>query len=382
MTECQSPKMLVIVSEDFGELGHATYFLTLYQEWDVKVAIPQNRMDIADHLDPKQKVCYRTFQDCEQILEEHKPVVVVLFSGYLLYTHEPYSFIKYTAFLTRLKSNGVQVLTSDPLLGIDIKLLSGNFAISSGQRRSIVQLTKSYIKSIYLAGRLQVLRRHFANDTHIYPVPVTDRINVKQPVYYRSNCFFEAIAQQPCNEKHLVFVIAEIDYYRLLTNHPSFVSEFVKTVNTLAEQGYVVQIVGTSALKAELCSHMLHSQIQCYGTLSFSQYNHMLDTCECAFFWNYFSFSVYRRILTAKPVIFLDEGHMLSMFPDLKKLGTNLLFNHQCPPVIAFTLLLDPVIFKQLKDDSVYLSQQIREYYHSQPTDNFTALSQHALVVK
>ena len=68
MTKIQSPKMVVIVSEDYGELGHASYFLTLCRQWDVKVVIPENRIGIADHLNPDMLFAYCTIQDCESTI--------------------------------------------------------------------------------------------------------------------------------------------------------------------------------------------------------------------------------------------------------------------------------------------------------------------------
>ncbi|BBO28361.1 hypothetical protein [Alteromonas sp. I4] len=369
MTKIQSPKMVVIVSEDYGELGHASYFLTLCRQWDVKVVIPENRIGIADHLNPDMLFAYRTIQDCEDLIDRHEPAAVVLFSGYLVYTHEPYSFIKFSALLTRLKSKAISVFTSDPLLGIDIKLLSGNFAVNNGNDNSVTHITKRYIKSIYLAGRLQVLRRQFANDVHIYPVPIDQQIKRNKPVYYRSVSFFEDIASKPCNEKELVFVMAEIDFYRLQASRQDYLGDFLETINALAGQGYIVRVVGTPALETLLKASELHSNIQCYGTLSFSQYNEMIDRCECAFFWNYFSFSVYRRILTAKPVIFLDEGHMVSMFPELKSLGIKLLFNQQRPPIASFDSLTKPDTFRLMQEESAALCREIRRYFEDHDTN-------------
>ena len=95
----------------------------------------------------------------------------------------------------------------------------------------------------------------------------------------------------------------------------------------------------------------------------------MIDRCECAFFWNYFSFSVYRRILTAKPVIFLDEGHMVSMFPELKSLGIKLLFNQQRPPIASFDSLTKPDTFRLMQEESAALCREIRRYFEDHDTN-------------
>jgi hypothetical protein len=59
-----------------------------------------------------------------------------------------------------------------------------------------------------------------------------------------------------------------------------------------------------------------------------------LMQAECAFYWNYYSFSIMHRVLAGLPVLFFGEGHMVQILPALREAGVRLFYDGWRPPLL------------------------------------------------
>lgn len=79
------------------------------------------------------------------------------------------------------------------------------------------------------------------------------------------------------------------------------------------------------------------------------------------FLWNYFSFSVLHRILAGGPVHFFDEGHMVSVLPELEQAGIDTYYAGWRPPLLDVAEPFDEVRLDRFAQETRARFAQIKE---------------------
>ncbi|MFA5029014.1 MAG: hypothetical protein WC713_14175, partial [Candidatus Methylomirabilota bacterium] len=159
-----SPRLLFVVSDDFGELAKALTF-TVGTSLQPRLLLPE-RLFAANRESLTHPVaCYRTTYDIVEAVERERPDLIGLFSGYLYALNGFFTLDDVEALVRGLQGRGVRLLVSDPFLGALARLDDSTFS-------------DRHPRKAWLTEHFARLVRVFAGVPHLYPVPVD---GVKRP---------------------------------------------------------------------------------------------------------------------------------------------------------------------------------------------------------
>jgi hypothetical protein len=75
--------------------------------------------------------------------------------------------------------------------------------------------------------------------------------------------------------------------------------------------------------------------------VAYGDYMARVVRAQRLFLWNYFSFSVLHRVLAGGPVHYFDEGHMVSVLPELEEAGIDTYYAGWRPPLLDVAERID-----------------------------------------
>lgn len=332
-------RLLVVVSNDYGELGNALYFLEgLSLPRPAVLMLPPA---LAKALPPRadfELQPYAAASDIKRQITAHEPDVVLLFSGYLLSVGRHVSILHTVLFLRWLRARRVPLLTSDPFLGLLGRPAELDFTSVLGGSSSLAKRLRSQLLSL----RLQLIGGQLRASTHIYPAPI-ERLGGGQHTDRRRGYFNAAtLAPRPLGSEddeatRWIFVLSEIDCRVQRAAHgPSFTVQLAQRLREAAALGGRVMLVAPESLVAELAAVLgPHPGIVMRSGMNYPGFMAALLAAEYAFFWNLYSFSLLHRVLARRPVLFFDEGHMVQILPALREAGIRLFYDGWTPPRLA-----------------------------------------------
>lgn len=353
----RAPRTLVIVSSDYGEMGAAMYFL---QGIDLPeppvVLLPDMLLAAAPMRSGLRLVRYGALADIWREIETFRPDVVALFSGYLLTIAPPFSLLKALVLMHRLRRRGVPVLTSDPFLGLLTSPRSLDFTSVLPQSRTLVPLAA---RSVAVALRLYLLKRHLRGCLHVYPAPI-ERLHGAHAAGSGMQGFFNpalvpvVAGRSSAVPARWIFVLSNVDFQM---QHQSlgdaFVPHLLDRLRDAKRLGRVPVLVGTGPLIAAVRGAMVpDDEVEMHADTSYDTFMALLVQAEYAFFWNQYSFSLLHRVLRHQPAMFFDEGHMVRILPPLHDAGVRLFYDGWRPPLLAIDRALDATQLASMADDT------------------------------
>jgi hypothetical protein len=115
------PRLLFILSDDYGELASALYFLQ-GQDWAATLVVPRRLYDLnAGGLTPRARP-YSGAGEVLGALDAEESDVVFLFSAYLYAVNGLFDRPALAGLLGAARRRGCAVVTSDPFLGVMARL--------------------------------------------------------------------------------------------------------------------------------------------------------------------------------------------------------------------------------------------------------------------
>ena len=111
------PRLLFLISNDFGELSTAVSFVH-GTSLGALLLLPDRLCRVNDTHLPVPHGPYRSVADVLQAVEQYRPNIVFLFSGYLFAVNGIFECQAFAGLVARLQQDGVLVVTSDPFLGL------------------------------------------------------------------------------------------------------------------------------------------------------------------------------------------------------------------------------------------------------------------------
>jgi len=342
-----TPRLIAIVCPDYGELGHAMYFLQgLALSVPPIVLLPAS---LQASVGTQTRQLWRTYTQAEELwreIEALRPDAVLLFSGYLL-DLPPHSLLKTLRLLYRLRRQGITTLTTDPFLG----LLNRPGALDFTQ---VLQAEGSpmsrALRSWRVSLRLFLLRLALRHCVHLYPAPM-ERLHGATAAKAGMHSYFNPLPVPAPEEDDgrgiegpalWLFVLSDIDYRLQLRRRGSnFPLQVLDRLRDAQAQGRIAMLVGPPAL-TDILRPLLGSQdrITLHTGLDYDRYLHLLLRAEYAFFWNLYSFSLMHRVQAALPVLYFDEGHMVDIMPALHEAGIELFYAGWHPRLLSLDLPL------------------------------------------
>lgn len=336
-------KLLVIVSGDYGELGAAMYFLQGLRVAQAPVLmLPTALRASAGTPAGLDLRAFAGLDDLTRALDDVRPDVVLLASGYLLASGTVLGLAEAIRLLRRLRRDGVALLTSDPFLGalplpweIDFRRLDerggGRWHPAALARRALYAAVAAA-----MCAQLRLLGAHLRDAWHIYPVPAARLAPATRP---RRLSYFNAAANAdvaPARPAWL-FVLSKIDFEMHSRNDVAgFAARLAQRLAEAVALDRDVLVIGPEALVKALAPHVAgEPRIASHSDTGYEGYLASLLAAEYAFFWNYYSFSVLHRVLAGRPVLFFDAGHLAHFLPVLEAEGIRICYDGWRPPLLA-----------------------------------------------
>lgn len=351
-------KVAVIVSGEFGDLGNALYFLAGLRLHPAPVVLVPDSLRGIDGTVGSDIRHYGSLADVLAHLTSYRPDRVLLISGYLLTIGPRLSWLSFWRLRRFLTRHGVPVATTDPFLG----LLRDPFAIDFGplvvppHRGRRGWLAAMYGK--YLALRLYVFHLMLKRELHLYPAPfpaVTAPGASPTACYYNpETTVFNGPAGPPDGAGTWVFVLAQVDLTLQRKRYgDSFLELLARRLQEAAAAGRHPVAIVPPAIVAPL-QRLLpgNAGVEVVGRIPFQRYMQVLLEAECAFFWNYLSFSIIHRVIQHRPVLFFDRGHMVELLPDNGAKAMDAFYLGWQPPLLDLGAPLEPRQLESLQTET------------------------------
>lgn len=324
----QSPKVLMVVSRDFGELSFAMTFARS-AGLRATLLLPDNLYQPTEALEGVPSQLYRSLGDVLTAVEAWQPDAVMLFSGYLFSIGGLFDLVAVEALVDALSQRRIPVLTTDPFLGLPFGDPHRPFTIALPNGAAMAQ------HFTHLANVLK-------DCTHVYMTPCDGLRSPKKlacgwpPALLRG-----ASAAARAKRLQALPVPLHDDAFWLFVLSAE---DFQLQMRLWGEQGYLILLMARMAdvLRAGRTPVLVAPAVcvQALSTLwpatrkalllpfcAHQQFEDLLLGAEHAFYWNHLSHSLLPRFINMLPTWFFGEGHLLRAIPNMRKLVDETYYN-------------------------------------------------------
>lgn len=314
-------RLLFLLSNDFGELSNALYFIKDCS-FQTTMLLPERLFRINGNSLPVSNRCYNSADDVIDVLDQQRPDIVFLFSGYLYVANQLFQFDDFEELIRRLLACGSRPVTSDPFLGIMSNVDASTF---SAQHPAKAWLTQHFVKMsavlrevthLYLIPTETVSRSNsisFYNPTIVEPPVLPQRLAMLR----------EELAIDP-QTKRWLFVLASEDYVYQVSRHGkySFDSLLLRRLqDTVREGRQPVLLAPQPCITSMRNNGEASSGAVLLPFCGCEMFRLLLLDAEYVFYWNVFSNSIIGRVLNRLPLFFFDYGHMAHAIKPLFEKG-------------------------------------------------------------
>ncbi len=324
------PRLLFVLSNDFGELANALYFLA-GQPLGAQLLMPERLLSLQEGTLPCAASAYDSADEIISAIRAQRPDAVMLFSGYLYGVNSLFDTPALHQILAEASAVGARVATTDPFLG----LLSRPGSPFNAAHPLAKVLTPHFAQ---VARELRdVFHLYLCDAGGLFSGPCSGFFN---PALMTPRGEIAAILQRygfRSNVPRWLLALSAEDYAAQCNRIGS--AEFHKTMNRfvheIAKQGRDPVLLAPSALVDALQSltgdcpgvHLVRYWPQdLFHALS-------LDA-EFAFYWNIFSNSILARVANHGSVFFFHEGHLPNAIPSIRALGLQRYYHNAALPFL------------------------------------------------
>jgi tetratricopeptide (TPR) repeat protein len=335
------PRLLFVLDNDFGELATVKFFV-LGQELAGRSTLLLPERLYVHNVDaiPGRTHRYASVDDILQMVDQERPDVVFLVSGYLFCPHLEFTSHDLARLIEELRQRGCRVVTADPFLGMlskqDPRTLI-RFDVSRDHERKLAAFPdlSEAVKGMTKARRAAEERawatfaqsERILRDTyHLYPsycdvaaddVAETDTRNV---AFFNDRLLRTAPAKrEEAAKPHWLFVLATPDCENQAVFEAGGFPDIVasKLVEALAAGRHPI-LIGPKAFIDELMPRMPTAEgIDILSHCPFTQFYSLLLSAEHVFYWNVVSHSLLIRLYNQLPIVQFDLGHLVRSAPGI-----------------------------------------------------------------
>ncbi len=389
MPDSNTPIMLVICN-DYGELAFALYLLEgqAFAENTTLMLPPRLYANNPDVL-PGRTFLYHSLDDVRNKMDNQKPGILGLFSGYLLPVHRLCETDALDSLLRSTQAIGWKSFTTDPFFGLLDDIEPGNLVRFKWSLGSILRVSEAMERKRdrRLFSELQLLLEGIL---HVYPCgesAAAGEPGFGKRLHFHNNAF----ASQPVGDKSMftheadhdsqrwLFVLGDLDYSIQLGKYGhKFPLILTCKLHDTLEAGRVPTVIAPIQLIEEVRKHspVAHA-MELVGHCEYSQFQSLLLDAEYVFYWNAASFSCIPRTLSGKPWFTFDDGHLLKgLSADYAKRLFEWFYRDEQPPYLDIGNTLSSEAMQDAMQQYLPSAQRIRQglLASSNPQDLLSAM--------
>ncbi len=316
------PKLLFVLSNDFGELFNAMYFLKGMDFHSVILMPP--RLFAFNHASlPITSYRYENACDILATVERERPDAIFLFSGYLYVINRVLDAEDLKALVSNCRQQSIKLFTSDPSLGILSNIDSATFH----SRHPAPLLLQQHFE--WLLPLLQdVVHVYLASSGVSTTMPWVSFFNQRMVATTTTDrpCLQDfPVWQNLCDEKHQWLFILSPEDYGLQVGACGYQRVHQRLVDRLRETHHAgrqpVLIAPQSCLDAiETECHEI-GDLVAVSACDYVSFMALLNDAEYVFYWNMFSASIVARVLNRLPFFLFDRGHLVHAMANILEVG-------------------------------------------------------------
>jgi len=344
-----TPRLAFVVSSDYSELGMAVG-AARSAGVEARVYLPRHQQALAASFPGQRLRLFDGTADLLTMLTAFKPTHLLLFSGYLFLHPSGPDLAALLQACSQLR-HPPRVATTDPFLG----LLQDQQALAQPAFQAALQR---------LPGLLPANARAVQACTHLYPGPVAALDGPASRQGYRLVDAPAAVAPT------WLFVLGELEAQALVKLHGA--SQVVNTLLARAQDACAagkrpclylprpladaVAAAAAGRLKLDSRPHGEHGA-----------FNAEVDSAEQAFYWNWSSSSLVRRLTAGLPVSFFGRGHVSQLLPGIAERLMAHFYTGGLPPVMAWDQPLQPADLAAVQAASRADREALAQRYRALP---------------
>lgn len=315
-------KLTFVLSNDFGELFNALYFLHS-SPFEATLLLPPRLMQVNQGTLPFPAQSYQLAADIAEAVERTAPDAVVLFSGYLLVLNKLLTVEELQGLLDAWRRRGTRIITSDPSLGLIAQgggLFQERFAGARALTEHFAWLRDQLADAfhVYLApGAIEIERDHGSYFNPLTILSDTDRARRAATLATWSLLDRERtrwlFILSPEDEALQVAALGRAAFTHLLTQRLLDVSNAGRQPVLIAPAATIAAVRATGDTPSGLIA---------LSGCGYFRFMLLLHDAEYVFYWNQFSASMLARVLQRQPIFTFAPGHLVHALREIQELGS------------------------------------------------------------
>ncbi len=351
-------KVLFITSQDFGELGLATFF-SRNQPFQSVFVVPVAKRAYFDEV-VDLLYTYSTVTELERLIDREKPDVISLNTGYLIVNGGLATMADFQSFYAYLKTLNCPIITTDPFVRVYDSYPECSFALNG---RALDNLK----------AEMSFLNEFLKDLPHVYGFPSSCGLEAAYSFYNDRFCSPEKkCSEESANRNQWFFVLGELDSKLLLEKYGE---DFIRILaNRLVEvcgnpdnTVFCVFPKNIADTLRELFTPLKNIQVMDY--VSLNEFETLVRTSDVVFYWNVFSNSILLCYYYDVPFLCFDKGHIANLSEDLFNHMSEGIYRSGKPEFIDFFEPMEPSLDDLLeKHFSRENRQRILDEYRRLPS--------------
>ncbi len=320
----RSPRSLIIVSRDYGELGLACSLLRGQRlAAHATLMLPGPLFFENERSLPATALPYSNVQDILNVARAQRPELVFLLSGYLLSNDKLLSSGDVEEIVRHFQESGATLLTSDPFLGlaatinfdqVDMEMLA---ARHRRQYRLLLRILL-WIRSRRGVQFFDVPAMRAAIHLYATAVPTGEELSSVRRLSFFNPTLVRASGErgdgagsERGSPATWLFVLSTADLHgqSVVTGLLPFLDHLVARLEDAMAAGRRPILIGSPWLFERLAGRVSES-VELVSSCPFAEFEERLLAAEYAFYWNTFSHSLLARVANGLPVFLFDRGHL------------------------------------------------------------------------
>jgi hypothetical protein len=335
------PKLLFVLSQDYGELFNALYFAAGAPFTSV-FALPPRLHQVNERTLPVAAHVYRTAEELAEIVDRERPDVVMLFSGYLFVVNKLLTQVALASLLNEWRGRGIRLVTSDPSLGLIAQggeLFQTHFAAAPLLAEHFRWLSDALAGAyhVYLASDgIETNRRHgsYFNPSHVLGVTELER---------RAATLGTWSAIDRTKRRWLFILSPEDDAIQAAAlGRKEFARDLAARLRDVEQAGRQSVLIAPSAcLNAVQATGIAPANLIALSGCGYLRFMLLLYDAEHVFYWNLFSASMLGRVINQQTVFTFAPGHLAHALREIRVLGSRHFFLGEEPTMLNLADSLD-----------------------------------------
>ena len=306
------PKLLFLLSNDYGELAYALHF-TAGSPFEAVMAAPARLYQANREAQGFRMLPYGSATEVLAIVDREAPDLVLLCSGYLFAINQLFGIDEFAALIGQLRQRGCRLATTDPFLGILSDINPATFS----DRHPLGPTFAEHFRQIFA-----ILK----DIIHLYIVDPRGLVGAPSACAFNPGAILPPATLAAANRELVraldlvpekprwAFVLSTEDYVAQAGQYgrDDFAANLLDKFRETAAQGrQPILIAPDSCLESIRPAAETIPDLRLLSFFDHETFRALLLEVEFAFYWNILSNSIFNRTINRRPVFFFDRGHLI-----------------------------------------------------------------------